>query len=576
MEKSVASLAAQLKAKKQPLPPPKQTYRIAVPKQLNGAIKPRKTPKLSITTPSTINEDEEPLPTPTGGIKTQTRNKTDKPALPTPISNVTTPIFIKDGKQKADTPKSNIAKPTLLEAEKPTLHTPISEIATPILLNTEWPVVKTPSSDIATPILLGTEQPALQTPISEVATPTLLGAEWPILQTPESKPGTPRSRKSKQRKPSSQTTEPNSRTTTPRRVRFEKQTPFEEDASPWVPPSKPTFQSKSHRRTVNSLAFHPSSPSLASGSDDSTIKIWDWETGNLETTIPAHKEGVRDLDFGGPKDALWLASGSSDMTIKLWDPAEGYKNIRTLSGHEHAVLSVRFLPLGDSDKVLLASGSADKTIKIWDATTGYCIKALRGHDDWVRAVRPSADGQLLLSCSSDNTARVWDIHSPSPDAIRRSVSHEEVVTCCTFAPAAAHRYILRLAGAKEKPTSPIGYFVTSSRDKTIKIWEGTGKCIATLYGHEDEVNAIEFHADGRYILSAADDKTVRVWDLAYTGDCISVLRGMHNGFVTCLRWAPPRENSFRSSTATQHDKNSEAAHLFATGSMDRKVSIFKS
>lgn len=465
------------------------------------------------------------------------------------------------------------------EVGRPTLLTPISEVATPAPQSPASSEVQTPTSDITTPILTRDEGLSLQTPISDIRTPTLLNAEWPVLQTPESKSGTPRTRKSKQRTPLSQTSEPNSRTSTPRRrVKSEKQLPYEPETSPWVPPSKPAFQSKSHGRTVNALAFHPSLPSLASGSDDATIKIWDWETGNLETTIPAHKEGVRDLDFGGPKGSVWLASSSSDMTIKIWDQAEGYKNIHTLSGHDHAVLSVRFLPLGDSSKVLLASGSADKTIKIWDATTGHCIKALRGHDDWVRTVRPSADGQFLLSCSSDNTARVWDIHSPSPDAIRRSVSHEEVITCCAFAPATAHRYILRLAAANKIETlaSSLGYFVTSSRDKTIKIWDGTGKCIVTLYGHDDEVNAIEFHADGRYILSAADDKTVRVWDLAYKGACISVLRGMHNGFVTCLRWVSPREKSLGSSTATLPDQSSEVVHVFATGSMDRKVSIFKS
>ncbi|OAA39337.1 nuclear migration protein NudF [Beauveria brongniartii RCEF 3172] len=164
-----------------------------------------------------------------------------------------------------------------------------------------------------------------------------------------------------------------------------------QDPASWIPSSQPRFHLESHTDSVNCVAFHPVFSSLASGSDDCTIKIWDWELGELERTIKAHTQAVRDLDFGGPKGAVFLASCSSDLVIKIWDPSDNYNNIRTLNGHEHAITSVRFLPCSGSGKNLLVSASADQTIRLWDTTTGFCVKVLQGHNDWVRSSRSDPD-----------------------------------------------------------------------------------------------------------------------------------------------------------------------------------------
>ena len=80
-----------------------------------------------------------------------------------------------------------------------------------------------------------------------------------------------------------------------------------QDPTSWLPraPARHTLQS--HRSPITCVAFHPVFSSLASGSEDTTIKIWDWELGELERTVKGHTKGVLDVDFGGPRGGTLLA-----------------------------------------------------------------------------------------------------------------------------------------------------------------------------------------------------------------------------------------------------------------------------
>ena len=84
-------------------------------------------------------------------------------------------------------------------------------------------------------------------------------------------------------------------------------------------------------------------------------------------------------------DGRTLASGSGDGTIKLWDVA-GRQLLRTLVGHTASVASVAFSPDGH----ILASGSFDNTAKLWDAASGQLLHTLEGHTDIVFSVAFSA------------------------------------------------------------------------------------------------------------------------------------------------------------------------------------------
>ncbi|KAK4099263.1 nuclear migration protein nudF [Parathielavia hyrcaniae] len=354
------------------------------------------------------------------------------------------------------------------------------------------------------------------------------------------------------------------------------------DPASWLPRSPPRHLLESHQAIVNCLAFHPVFSSLASGSDDSTVKIWDWELGELERTLKGHTKAVLGVDYGGPRGSILLASCSSDSTIKLWDPADEYKNIRTLAGHDHSVSAVRFLVAGSSSgpkQNLLVSASGDKTLKLWDIAAGYCVRTLQGHAGWVRDVCPSPDGRHLLSAGSDQTARLWDISAAAADPGTELVvmaGHENGIRCCAFAPAASYGFLASLAGLKKPPPATAGaaeFMATGSRDKTIKLWDARGVCFKTLVGHDNWVSGVVFHPGGKYLLSVADDKTLRCWDLSQDGRCVKVLADAHGQFITCLRWAPgvvKRE----AEQAGEESGELQIRCLVATGSVDKVVRTF--
>ncbi|KAK8195505.1 platelet-activating factor acetylhydrolase IB alpha subunit [Phyllosticta capitalensis] len=364
-----------------------------------------------------------------------------------------------------------------------------------------------------------------------------------------------------------------------------------EDPTSWLPRAPASHSLQSHRMPVTCVAFHPIFTSLASGSEDTTIKIWDYELGELERTVKGHTKSVLDVDFGGPRGGTLLASCSSDLTIKLWDPSDEYKNIRTLPGHDHSVSAIRFIPSGaagsPSSGNLLVSASRDQTLKIWDVTTGYCVKTIRGHADWVRDVAPSFDGRWLLSASNDQTARLWDAGNGEPKCT--FVGHDHVVECVAFAPPSAYGHLATLAGLKKPPaaSSSAEFLATGSRDKTIKLWDARGTLIKTLVGHDNWIRAMVFHPGGKYLISCGDDKTIRCWDLTQEGKCVKTL-AEHGHFISSLRFAPsvrkePQVNGDTNGAPAPNgtkkedpDANTTIRCVIATGCVDLNVRVFAS
>ncbi|MEH1871403.1 serine/threonine-protein kinase [Nostoc sp.] len=292
--------------------------------------------------------------------------------------------------------------------------------------------------------------------------------------------------------------------------------------------------------SVNTLAISPDSKTLASGSDDKKIKLWDLNSQNVIASLSGHTQAVKSVTFS--PDGQILATASDDKTIKLWQ-VETLEEISTLLGHAHAVKSVAFSPDGQ----ILASGSWDKKIKLWDVNTGREICTITGHQLQVNSVAFSPQGQLLASASFDRTIRLWRI-----PALESSQTEPQNRPCYSLlSTLSGHAWaVLTVA------FSPDGQILaTGSDDNTIKLWEvNTGQLICTLVGHSWSVVAVAFTADGETLLSASCDKTVKLWRVSTAEEIVTL-----SGHVDSV-----------SAVAV-----SKVTQLIASGSRDKTIKLWQ-
>lgn len=207
------------------------------------------------------------------------------------------------------------------------------------------------------------------------------------------------------------------------------------------------------------------------------------------------------------------------------------------------------------------------------------MKTINGHAGWVRDICLSLDGKFLLSSGHDMTARLWEISNISnPEPRRTFVGHENFIECCALAPATSYQFLAPLAGLPKRASPGFADFLaTGSRDKTIKLWDARGACLATLVGHDNWIQALVFHPAGKYLLSVSDDKKLKCWDLSQQGRCVKTIEA-HDGFVTCLRWAPEiaKNDPGVDGEAPEGEerKEIEIRCVVATGGWDQKLKIF--
>ncbi len=179
-----------------------------------------------------------------------------------------------------------------------------------------------------------------------------------------------------------------------------------------------------HLSIVRSVAISTDGKTMASGSDDNTIKVWDIASGAELKTLSGHTGRVASVAFS--PDGKLLASGSGDETIKLWK-TDGWRETRTFIDTDH-VWTVRFSPDGKS----VVSGSDDRIITIWDIVSGNKGKSFKGHENYVTSVAFSPDGKTLASSSFDNTVKLWSVATGQEQASLKE--HSANVISVTFSP----------------------------------------------------------------------------------------------------------------------------------------------
>lgn len=285
---------------------------------------------------------------------------------------------------------------------------------------------------------------------------------------------------------------------------------------------------------VFSIAFSPDGKTLASGANGESAILWDLETHTVKSKLSVQEESnpVHSIVFS--PDGRMLATGERDG-VRLWDIDTGELKATLQENNERAE-SVAFSPDGRT----VVSGNFDKTVHLWDVSTASLTATFTGHTQQVTSVAFSLDGETVASGSWDRTVRLWDVDTGTQKAILNG--HKFPVASVSF--------------------SPDGKTLASgSVDKTIRLWEWDAQRdvglvsldlqktpFATLQGHTFPVVSVAFSPDGKTLTSAANDATIRVWDIA-NGEHINIIPG-HLFNITSVVFSPDGKTVSSSSDTT--------------------------
>ncbi|GAC1502875.1 MAG: NB-ARC domain-containing protein [Ktedonobacteraceae bacterium] len=227
-----------------------------------------------------------------------------------------------------------------------------------------------------------------------------------------------------------------------------------------------------------------------------------------------------------------LAAGTANGKVELWRLPEGTPCLTLdIEGHDEWVRSVAFSPQGD----LLASGNDDETVCLWDVASGQQLAALRAHSGRIYSVAFSPRNDLLASGGDEHVIHIWDT---------RTRQHVQKLQC-------------QQGRVRSLAFSPQGDLLASgSEDNSISLWDmNAGVCKHILREHSDHVYSVAFSPDGKRLVSGSDDRTLRVWELS-SGRSIQVLQG-HSARVQSVAFSPD-------------------GRLLASGSMDQTVRVWDS
>ncbi|KAF5397765.1 Coatomer subunit alpha [Paragonimus heterotremus] len=324
------------------------------------------------------------------------------------------------------------------------------------------------------------------------------------------------------------------------------------------------FDCKSAR--VKGLTFHHKRPWVLSSLHTGIIQLWDYRSCTLIDKFEGHEGPVRGIDFHINQPLF--VSGGDDYKIKVWNYKQR-KCLFNLLGHLDYIRTTFF----HKEYPWILSASDDQTIRIWNWQSRTIASVLTGHSHYVMCAQFHPKEDLVVSASLDQTVRVWDISglrkkNVAPTGISGIEDHMRQLTGSsrhgnTGVGGPGHTELFGTGDVVVRhvmeghdrgvnwvafhPTLPI--VVSAADDRLVKLWRMTETKaweLDTLRGHYNNVSCVLFHPRQDLLLSDSEDKSIRVWDLAKR-TCVTTIRRDSDRFWVVA--AHPKLNLF----AAGHD-----------------------
>jgi coatomer subunit alpha len=251
-----------------------------------------------------------------------------------------------------------------------------------------------------------------------------------------------------------------------------------------------------HDGPVRGVDFHKTQPLFVSGGDDYKIKVWSYQTRRCLFTLNGHLDYVRTVFFH--HELPWIISSSDDQTIRIWN-------------WQNRSLSIFPKPIAAGFSLLIC----------------FPVCTMTGHNHYTMCAQFHPKDDLVVSASLDQSVRVWDIsglrkkHSaPTSMTFEDQMSRGNQNQADMFGNTdAVVKFVLEghdrgVNWVAFHPTLPL--IVSAGDDRLVKLWrmsETKAWEVDTCRGHFQNASGCLFHPHQDLILSCGEDKTIRVWDL---------------------------------------------------------------
>ncbi|HEY7157797.1 MAG TPA: serine/threonine-protein kinase [Gemmataceae bacterium] len=284
---------------------------------------------------------------------------------------------------------------------------------------------------------------------------------------------------------------------------------------------------RGHSGPVWSVAFAPDGRTLATGSDDTTLRLWDAATGQEKSTLSGHDSAIFAVAFA--HSGQFVLGSGGDGVLRFWDAATGKE--RPALSHNHS--NARRLALSPDDRTAALSNST-QGIDLWDLDSRHIRQSLPGDRGTILALAFSPDGQTLATGDARGRIRLWE---STTGMERASFSGDPLsVRALAFSPngrtlasagsdvklwdVASQRRTATLEGQgstlRNLTFSPDGsLLVTATSTGNVLVWDAAStRTLAVLPAHQGNVWALAFSPDGRTLATGGEDRLGKLWDLS--------------------------------------------------------------